>query len=632
MSRINREDADVLAQKILESEFDSPPVEEALATDEKIIARITDGIYRQPASAIRELISNAYDADATEVVVDTDFPRFEKITIRDNGIGMDEKSLANLIKHIGGSAKRDSYGSEIGVTNSQDSSLSIGGRTIIGKIGIGLFSVAQLTQQFQIITKKKGNNYRLVADVLLKTYSEDELDNSEDILTSGKVKINRIRADDVEKSGTDITLFNLRKSALDMLRSSDIWAKVDDAETERERDNYKPSYHIGRYDQRVSGDFYQTHEMSLPWDEHEDPKARFKKVYQSLLDEIEAKTANPTLENTFDNYFQMLWTLSLCCPLNYIQKHPFDLTSRDDPLFFKIENKKGVQALEIEDLDASYKEQNIVSYPIEDPVGGFCVFIDGMELYRPIAFNDQKRSQNVLKTPLMFYGEFSADFGGYDKSITGGGLSFEAYFYWNSKILPLNHNGMLIRINNASGTLFDSSFMSYPVAEKTTLGQITAEVYVKNGLDSALNIDRESFNYSHPHYQMLMKWVHNALRQVTAKQKKLRSEANKQKNIEKNLINIDSLYEFAVTEGIVSDLSEIPQIFNNQNDLDAYRLEGGEAFMLDEYLTSKVSNLDVEKTRLVMAFLNEKGFMKKSNHEEKNSIAQSIAKIIIFNK
>ena len=36
-----------------------------LATDEKVIARITDGIYRQPGSAIRELLANAYDADAT---------------------------------------------------------------------------------------------------------------------------------------------------------------------------------------------------------------------------------------------------------------------------------------------------------------------------------------------------------------------------------------------------------------------------------------------------------------------------------------------------------------------------------------------------------------------------------------
>ena len=59
-----------------------------LTTDERVLARITDGIYRQPSSALRELISNAYDADSTEGIIETDAPRFTKITVRDNGHGM----------------------------------------------------------------------------------------------------------------------------------------------------------------------------------------------------------------------------------------------------------------------------------------------------------------------------------------------------------------------------------------------------------------------------------------------------------------------------------------------------------------------------------------------------------------
>lgn len=47
-----------------------------LKTDQRVIARVTDGIYRQPGSSLRELISNAYDADATRVVIKTDAPRF----------------------------------------------------------------------------------------------------------------------------------------------------------------------------------------------------------------------------------------------------------------------------------------------------------------------------------------------------------------------------------------------------------------------------------------------------------------------------------------------------------------------------------------------------------------------------
>ncbi len=95
--------------------------ETTLVTDERVIARITDGIYRQPASALRELIANAYDADATNVYIETDWPKFSRISIRDDGNGMTIETLARLIKHIGGSSKRTTEGTENGVASEQDS-------------------------------------------------------------------------------------------------------------------------------------------------------------------------------------------------------------------------------------------------------------------------------------------------------------------------------------------------------------------------------------------------------------------------------------------------------------------------------------------------------------------------------
>jgi hypothetical protein len=67
--------------------------------------------------------------------------------------------------------------------------------------------------------------------------------------------------------------------------------------------------------------------------------------------------------------------------------------------------------------------------------------------------------------------------------------------------------------------------MRYEVQEKFRLRQITAEIFVEHGLDSALNIDRESINFSHPHYQFIAKWTHSALRQVWNRHKKLLSMA-----------------------------------------------------------------------------------------------------------
>jgi hypothetical protein len=66
--------------------------------------------------------------------------------------------------------------------------------------------------------------------------------------------------------------------------------------------------------------------------------------------------------------------------------------------------------------------------------------------------------------------------------------------------------------------------MRYQISEQTRLGQITCEVFVQEGLDSALNIDRESFNFAHPHSVFITKWLHSALRQLATAQKRLASE------------------------------------------------------------------------------------------------------------
>src|SRR5713101_4523826 len=109
-----------LVASIRESQGSDKVVQTTLKTDERVIARVTDGIYRQPGSAIRELISNAYDADATRVVIKTDAPRFERIYVEDDGHGMEPEALAHMLLHIGGSAKRSEAGPGLGITSPSD--------------------------------------------------------------------------------------------------------------------------------------------------------------------------------------------------------------------------------------------------------------------------------------------------------------------------------------------------------------------------------------------------------------------------------------------------------------------------------------------------------------------------------
>jgi HSP90 family molecular chaperone len=42
---------------------------------EKALAHLSRGLYRSPASALRELVSNAWDANAKIVRIDTNYPK-----------------------------------------------------------------------------------------------------------------------------------------------------------------------------------------------------------------------------------------------------------------------------------------------------------------------------------------------------------------------------------------------------------------------------------------------------------------------------------------------------------------------------------------------------------------------------
>src|ERR1041384_634 len=116
-----------LARRIRDTQRTGKPINEKLRTAQQVLARITEGIYRQPSSALRELISNAYDADAKRVVILTDAPRFAKVVVRDDGNGLTPEALANLIRNIGASPKQSRIGAEIGVTDREDVTLSQGG-------------------------------------------------------------------------------------------------------------------------------------------------------------------------------------------------------------------------------------------------------------------------------------------------------------------------------------------------------------------------------------------------------------------------------------------------------------------------------------------------------------------------
>ena len=434
------------------------PVETALRTDERVLARVTDGIYRQPGSAIRELVSNAYDADAKQVVIKTDRPRFRTLSVEDDGMGMTPAALANLLHHIGGSAKRSREGAELGIARAEDPTRSPSGRRLIGKIGIGLFSVSQLTQRFQIVTKTAGDPFRTIALILLRQYSDEgePRPNDTEAYDAGLVTIWREPATDVDSHGTTIILTEIRPQTRDTLQSRDLWAAVDSDPAMvpgEARDIKPPDFHIGRVrpdDANILQTSDDAHD-SLPWSRDDRPDVAFKKLVEAVWRHVDTGTPNPQLERIFDYYLRMVWQLSLAIPALYVSGNPFELPLQDKLYLFEMPQADRAAPAEFELSDDQTVRMRKSIGSAADVGRDFTVVVDDLQLARPLQFANLPVTDHAVKKPILIVGRCREEFGGVPPEFTGGPLEFEAYLMWAPKIAPTEHQGVLVRVHGSSG-------------------------------------------------------------------------------------------------------------------------------------------------------------------------------------
>ena len=117
----------------------------------EVVGHLSIGLYRNFARAVKELISNSYDADATEVKIKLDLKN-DQIIIRDNGNGMDLVQIRDRFLYI---ARR---------TNPTDTPDELG-RKRIGSFGIGFLSTFPYCKKFILITKKKGDTKSIQIEI-----------------------------------------------------------------------------------------------------------------------------------------------------------------------------------------------------------------------------------------------------------------------------------------------------------------------------------------------------------------------------------------------------------------------------------------------------------------------------------
>ncbi|PIR02909.1 MAG: hypothetical protein COV60_03135 [Candidatus Magasanikbacteria bacterium CG11_big_fil_rev_8_21_14_0_20_43_7] len=153
-----------------------------VTVDKSHLITIGEKLYTEKSSFIRELVNNAYDADAREVRIDIQPSR---ITISDNGSGMDEDGLRQYFT-IGSSEKR-----------SRATSPRFA-RKRIGEFGIGKFSALSACKRFEIETQRGEFRARLVFDKARWSSHED-----------WHLDIDVLPPDVTIGNGTNITLHDL---------------------------------------------------------------------------------------------------------------------------------------------------------------------------------------------------------------------------------------------------------------------------------------------------------------------------------------------------------------------------------------------------------------------------------------
>lgn len=119
-----------------------------VTVDKSHLVTIGERLYTESIELIRELVNNAYDADATRVRVTISA---ESIIVEDNGIGMDLQGLQQYF----------TIGSQEKLLHSKS---PLYRRERIGQFGIGKFATLSACKRFMVFTQKEQFAARVVFD------------------------------------------------------------------------------------------------------------------------------------------------------------------------------------------------------------------------------------------------------------------------------------------------------------------------------------------------------------------------------------------------------------------------------------------------------------------------------------
>ena len=379
----------------------------------RVLRHISRGIYRTPAGALKELVSNAYDAAAREVTINTDWPAFREIVVTDNGTGLSLSDFKTLVQNIGLSPKI--AGSRFRVPGTK------GRRTTIGHYGIGWLAVGQLASRMTLRSKKAGESEGFRAELDFDQFElttegestwsrvrdEQEIEQKDPqvggrrrpVLPIGKCNVwtEQYSDSDRRSSFTKVELTNLREQTVHKLRGT-------------LRDKQNPSATLFR-------EYFSTYEKLLEILRRNEPMAR--------------QGAYP--------YEQLVWELGVYCPVAYPEVGEFGGDG------------------ELADVAA------IAS------AAQFTLGMDGMEILKPLETEFFEDEHYKFSRVFKWIDE------PYTEDETGPRVS--GYLIFKPQIRPKAMQGVLVREGGVAIGTYDTTYLEYPYNEGQKFNQLTGELF-----------------------------------------------------------------------------------------------------------------------------------------------------------
>lgn len=126
-----------------------------ITVERKIVNLLSRSLYADFPRAIRETVSNSYDADATVVNVRVDLLKRE-IVVEDNGVGMSVEQFDNYLR-IAGTPIIQGFSERFG-------------RKRIGRFGIGFLACFPFCDNLEITSKREGSDVGFTASIPTKRF------------------------------------------------------------------------------------------------------------------------------------------------------------------------------------------------------------------------------------------------------------------------------------------------------------------------------------------------------------------------------------------------------------------------------------------------------------------------------